>query len=64
MTDKQATAHMHHAIDRMDAHLDIQTARLGLVQGWLDYNGARLDRLSDRMDRTSARLDALLVKVP
>jgi hypothetical protein len=48
------------AINRIDAHIDVQWGRMGLLQHWLDQHSQKLDSLSAKLDANMARLDALL----
>jgi hypothetical protein len=47
-------------ISHLDASLDHQRGRVGLMQRWLDEHETRLDELAGRIDASLARIDALL----
>ncbi len=46
----------------MDANLDVQWGRVGLMERWLEDHSARLESLSTRIDASLRRIDALLGK--
>ena len=58
------TDHLLNAIARMDADLDVQWGRIGLMERWLSDHATRLDSLSTRIDASLARIDALLTRRP
>lgn len=46
----------------MDANLDVQWGRVGLMERWLEDHSVRLESLSTRIDASLRRIDALLGK--
>jgi hypothetical protein len=49
-------------INRLDAQIDIQAGRMGLMQRWLDDQSAQLDALSERVDDAAMRIEMLLAR--
>ena len=52
--------HLLEVISHLDASIDQQRGRIGLMQRWLDEHQSRLDSLAGRIDASLARIDALL----
>lgn len=52
--------HLLEVISHLDASIDRQRGRIGLMQRWLDEHESRLDELAGRIDASLARIDAIL----
>jgi hypothetical protein len=59
---KRDTDQLMNRISQMDANLDVQWGRVGLMERWLEDHSVRLESLSTRIDASLRRIDALLGK--